>query len=502
MAGDPTVAAEWCVKAAERAAGDVAFEAAARSYERALGALELVTEPDLALQTDIEIARTEMLRNAGDDGFRVAGTAAAATAQRLNDDVRLARAVLAMDRLSAPSATDANDEVMVLVREALDKLGPQPSALRADLLCMKSAGLYWSAHRVERIEAGLAAFDMAREVGDAASMARVLSRSWTFLDAPKPYMADVSDYSLQNLAIAQPGTAPYMSALENLSAGSAVRGDTTSALDWLEQFAEMARDARLSAAIFRAKAQSAFLAVHVGEIERAEAEASELIESANQHAMAETAIAAYGAIIYNVRRAQGRAGELVPLLEGLVESQPNLPVWRVALAGACYFAGRSDVVGDQVAWLAADRCARVPIDGEYPVTLCGLGRLSPYSDLDANTCEFIYDTLTPFAGTMNYTGTSISDANDIALACLADHLGRHDVADAHYRDAIALADRARAVPFAAHYRYEWARALNDRGEPERARPLLVEVATHAEGRDMHGPDGYVAWSADLLARIS
>lgn len=502
MAGDPAVAVDWCVRAAERAAGDLAFEAAARSYERALGALELMADPDLARQVDIEIARTEMLRDASDDGFRVAGTAAAATARRLNDEERFARAVLAMDRNVPPGPTDAYDDVMKLVREALDQLDPRPSALRADLLCMKSVALYWSPHREERVEAGLAAFDMAREVGDPASMSRILTRSWTFLDASKPNMADISDYSLQTLATAEPGTGPYMNALENLSAACAVRGDTAEALERLEQFAAMASDTRLSAAIFRSKALSAYLAVHIGDLERAEAEAVQLVEFGNQHAMAEGAIGAYGGIVYNIRRAQGRAGELVPLLEGLVESQPHLPVWRVALAGACYFAGRSDVVREQVAWLAADRCARVPIDLEYPVTLCGLGRLSPYADLDAATCEFIYDTLTPFAGTMNYTGTSISDANDVALACLADHLGRHDTADGHYRDAIALADRGRAVPYAAHYRYEWARALVDRGEPDRARPLLAEVATIAEDRDMHGPDGYVAWSADLLARIS
>lgn len=502
MAGDPTIAADWCVKAAERAAGDLAFEAAARSYERALGALELMAEPDLALQADIEIARTEMLCDAGDDGFRIVGEAAAATARRSNDDVRFARAVLAMDRIVPPSATDANDGLLALVDEALGGLEPRPSALRADLLCMKSAALYWLPRREERMEAGLAALEMAREVGDATSMSRVLARSWAFLDASTPNMADISDYSQQTLALAEPGTSSYMSALENLSAACAVRGDTAAALEWLEQLAAMAHDARLSAVIFRSKTLSAFLAVHVGEIERAEAEAVDLLEFGNQHAMADAAIGSYGGIIYNVRRAQGRAGELVPLLEGLVESQPRLPVWRVALAGACYFAGRSDVVREQVDWLAADRCARVPIDLEYPVTLCGLGRLSPYSGLDADTCEFIYDTLAPFAGMMNFTGTSISDANDVALACLADRLGRHDVADGHYRDAIALADRAQAIPYAAHYRYEWARALDDRSEPARARPLLADVATIAEGRDMHGPDGYVAWSAELLARIS
>jgi predicted ATPase/class 3 adenylate cyclase len=502
MAGDPMVAVDHCVRAAERAVGDLAFEAATRSYERALGALELVNDPDLALKADIEIARVETLRISGDEAYRDAGFDAAATARRLGDPVRLASATIAMDIMNAaPTAGDVNDRLLALIREALDELDTAPSALRANLLGMFAAQLYWTPHRDERIAAGLEALEMAGGVGDAHSMSRALVRSWAFLDSSRPNMHEIARSARETIVHARSGTAEYMLALENLCAAAAVEGDTDAALEYLDRFATMAIEARVSGAVFRSMCFSALLAVHVGEIERAEAEVTAVLEYGNQHALEGQAISSYGGIIYNVRRAQGRGRELLPLLEGLVESQPQLPVWRIALAGACYFARRNDVLREQVEWLSADRCARVPFDLEYPVTLCGLARLSPYADLAADRCEFIYDALTPFAGTMNYTGTSISDANDIGLACLADQLGRFDVADGHFRDAVGLADRARAVPYAAHYRYEWARALVDRGEVDRARPLLAEVAVIADGRDMHGPDGYTTWSAELLTRI-
>ena len=502
MAGDPMVALGWNVKAAERAAGDLAFEAANRSYERALAALELVETPDLALQADIEIARTEMLRVAGDEIFMDAGMQAAATARRAGDVERLARAVLAMDEDNPPGVVEPGDALLALIAEALDALDSEPSELRAGLLGMRAVRMYWGPDDNARRAAGLEALDMTRQLESATAMSRILARSWAFIDASKPNIHEIAAYSRETLALARPGTRPYMMALENLSAASATIGDTDAALEHLDQLATMARETRQSSAIFRSMNISSFLAVHVGEIERAEAEALEALEYGNQHAQGDRAISNYGGVIYNVRRAQGRGVELLPLLEGLVESQPTLPVWRIALAGACYFAGRTEELREHVTWMSAERCARVPIDIEYPVTLCGLGRLAPYAGLDAATCEFIYATLGPFAGMMNFTGTSISDANDIALACLADQLGRHDVADGHYRDAIALADRARAVPYGAHYRYEWARALVDRGDTERAKPLLAEVADLARGRDMHGPDGYVAWSATLLDRIS
>jgi tetratricopeptide (TPR) repeat protein len=292
-----------------------------------------------------------------------------------------------------------------------------------------------------------------------------------------------------------------MYALANLCHSAAEIGNTDEALDHLDQLSTMAREARISTVILRSMHYSAFLAVHIGDVERAESEVLEALEYAKQHT-AERGMGGYGGVIYNVRRAQGRSAELIPLLEGLVESEPTLPVWRIALAGAYYFAERTDELRAHVAWLSADRCSRVPKNVTYPVTLCGMGRLAPYADLDAESCEFIYVTLAPFAGIMKFTGASISDAIDVALACLADHLGRHDIADDHYRDAIALTDRARAIPFSTHYRFEWARALADRGDTDRARPLLIEVATIAKGRGMDGPDGYVAWSAKLLDRIS
>ena len=502
MAGDPMVAVEHCVRAAERAAGDLAFEAATRSYERALGALELLSDPDLALKADIEIARIETLRNSGDEAYRDAGFAAAATARELGDPVRLASATIAMDPMNAaPTARGTNDQLLALIREALAELDAAPSALRANLLGMLAAHLYWTPHRDERIAAGREALEMSRAAGDAHSMSRALVRSWAFLDSSRPTTQDIAKSSSETIVHALPGTAEYMLALENLCATAAVGGDTEAALEYLDRLAAMAAEARVSGAIFRAMCFSALLAVHVGEIERAETEVAAVLEYGNQHALESQAMSTYGGIIYNVRRAQGRGRELLPLLEGLVESQPHLPVWRIALAGACYFAGRNDVLREQVEWLSADRCGRVPLDLEYPVTLCGLARLSPYADLAADRCEFIYDALTPFAGMMNYTGTSISDANDIGLACLADHLGRFEAADEHFGAAIALADRARAVPYGAHYRYEWARALIDRDQSDRARPLLAEVAAIADGRDMYGPDGYVTWSAELLTRI-
>lgn len=498
LAGDASLAADYNVRAAERAVRDVAFETATSSYERALGALELLGDGDLDRRVEIELARVGTLRAVGDDRYRDAARGAADLARRMGDARRLAQAALAMDVGPVPGQ---DPETISLVREALEALDAAPSSLRARLLMLLAVHLYWSPNAEERFAVANEATDMARSIGDAESLSYVLSRVWTVVDARRPNAAEVGRSAEEVLSLAEPGTAMHLAALENLCASSAILGDTERALDYLERFRRGASAARLAHSVWRSMVASSSLAAHVGDTDRAEAEATEALAFAQAHDFGDAALGSYGAVVYNIRRAQGRSHELTPLLSGLVESEPHLPVWRVALAGAAYFAGEFDVVRDQFEWLVADDFSRIPPDAEYPVTLCGLGRLAPSIDAGAAVCESIYRALEPLAGLMNYTGTSIADANDIGLACTARQLGRHDVADRHYADAVALADRARAVPYALHYRYEWARALVDRGEAERARPLLVEVAERSAGRGMDGPTGYVTWSAALLGEI-
>ena len=58
-------------------------------------------------------------------------------------------------------------------------------------------------------------------------------------------------------------------------------------------------------------------------------------------------------------------------------SQPGLPTWRLALAGAFYECDRFEEARPHYDWLAADECAVLRRDPLYPVNLCGLGRMAP-----------------------------------------------------------------------------------------------------------------------------
>ena len=92
---------------------------------------------------------------------------------------------------------------------------------------------------------GLEALEMSRALGDARSMSRALARSWAFLDASQPSAREVARSTPATIVHAEPGTAEYMAALENLSSFAAVEGDTDAALEYLEQFTAMATGAQI-----------------------------------------------------------------------------------------------------------------------------------------------------------------------------------------------------------------------------------------------------------------
>ncbi len=181
----------------------------------------------------------------------------------------------------------------------------------------------------------------------------------------------------------------------------------------------------------------------VGDLDRAEIHVMEGVAVGQAAGLPEgTVTGVAGALLYTIRTAQGRVGELVPALADLVESQPGAPVWRVALGVALLRAGRLEEAQAPFDWLTADGCARIPPDIELPVTLCGLGQMCLPLPADEATVRAIYDQLSVHAGTFNWSGVSITDPNDLGLAGAAWALGRYDDADGHFAAAVELCERA------------------------------------------------------------
>jgi hypothetical protein len=152
-------------------------------------------------------------------------------------------------------------------------------------------------------------------------------------------------------------------------------------------------------------------------------------------------------------------------------------------------------------WLAADGCANVPRDVEYPVVLCGLGRETFLVQPPEEISRDIYERLLPFAGILNWTGISMSEGSDLGLGMAAAALGRHDDADRHFTEYLALCERGAAPAYLARAHFDWSRVLAARGDVEAAREHATTAVTMGEELAMDGTFGVVPRGTQLLASL-
>jgi class 3 adenylate cyclase/tetratricopeptide (TPR) repeat protein len=499
LAGDPRKAVDYAGRAATRAIDDLAFEAAVRHLDRALAALELVADASAAERFDLELLLTTTLRAASDPRFRDAGFAAAATARRAGDAQRLAVAAAALTGpvASHPGFTDA--ELIDLFEEALDGIGDAPSPLRARLLSGLAVEINWGPDAARRRRLATEALEMARATGDPAAMQQALLGGWTLLDGSAPFMEDMRALTEEAERQGWDDPVANFSLRVQQLAHSATTGDRTAAQRHLQDMREIAEALRQPRFVWMCRNHDAALQVLLGEVARAEELAISAMTYGLEHGVSEdNVMGSLGAIFYAVRRAQGRIDELVPSIEELVRTQPGLPVWRVALAGALSEGGRAEDAVEHTEWLAADHCANVPDDVEFPVTLCGLGRLTRTVPLDEDTRRYIYDRLLPFAGTLNWSGASYTDPNDHGLAMVSARLGDFAASDRHFAAAIELCERAGARPFEVAAHLDWALLLGERGDVEEAAGHAQQALALASELGMDGRFGAIGRAQRLL----
>lgn len=461
LAGDPLKTVDYGRRAGERADAELAFESAARHYDRALGALDLVAGADLITRFDLQLLVATALHNAGDLRSRNAMFEAAATARVLGDGERLARAAMVI--LTGGGAERNSDfEVVALLEQALDALGQEHAGLRARLLSTLAVELQWGPEANRRMRIAREALTLARATRDPEALSLVLRRSWTLMDGSKPYGLELEPFVDEAIAAAEEAGDPaaMADALNEKGFLAGCRGDGAALAEYLNAAARINDGLRRPALNWTTRNNAAALAAFVGDLDRAERLATEALELGRFAGRGDFAIMGlFGALLFQIRLGQGRIGELVPLVEERMEGGPDVPVWREALAVALTESDRIDEAMVHFLWLAEDGCARVPRDVEYCVTMGGLGRMAFSIRPSEIIMSDVYDRLTPFSGLFNWTGQTLAEATDLALGLTAAALGRHDDADRHFVDAIALCERAGARAYLARCHFDWARAL-------------------------------------------
>lgn len=485
--GEVERAVDYARQAGRQAADSLAFERAAEYYERALKALELSPQHDPRLRCDLLMALGENLECAGDESYRPVLFSAADIARNLGDAERLAQAALLFVHLGVVGAM-IDPEVLDLMEEALERLGPGDSAERAGLLAGLSTGLLSKHGHAHRLDLSHQAVAMARRVGDPEVLARVLGSQHMVIagpDAPEEGLRVAREVVALAGQLEKPETAflgnmlLYTSLVEagDIDGAEAALGEVERLADELRQpfFAWWALRLRAAQVLFR------------GYGDEAEGLAEAAYARSRDAGMAEPVIASlFAGQLHLIRHHQGRLHELADL----DTSNYPPPMWPVQITRglALCEAGRADEARPLLEQLAGDDFAAIPRDllwFEQMVMLAAIARGLGHRQAAGQ----LYRLLEPYSGRNAWGGNGSLGPVDAALGMLAATLGEHDTAERHLLAAIEQCDRMGAGGWGTFARCDLATTLAERGAPgdrERSQELARRCLEDAQRFGMAG----------------
>ena len=173
-----------------------------------------------------------------------------------------------------------------------------------------------------------------------------------------------------------------------------------------------------------------------GDLDRVEEHTTAILERGGSHPNYTNAFTAQ---LFYLRRAQGRLGEIVGVLEDTVATNPLILGFRVALATSYAATGDLDAARKHFEVAAADDFAHVPRD------LAWSGALTLLSDVafalgDGDRASTLQELLAPYAGQLIVaaTGVACPGAADRYLGQLSQVLGDDAVANDELARAEAL----------------------------------------------------------------
>jgi hypothetical protein len=476
---------EYSAAAAREAGARLAYEEAARHWERALAAAG--DNPATRTTTLLELAQARWRMGAGQAAGETYLTAAG-LARRERDAAGLARAALGLHEIGSRIWWPA-DQLVTVLSEALDALPEAPAAspLRLRVMAALARVLAWHGLDLPRARALAAeAVTQARAAGDMHVLAVCLLAQHNALWAPgtaaqrRAIAAEVAALAGENGDRELLIEARLLAATDLLElADPAFRAE----LDEVAGLADATRQPRFRYAALTRRAMLALLGGHFAEAERLIGQAAALGEECGEPGARDVRHDQD----WDLRDGQGRLGELAggfPEMFPDPDSPPARGLRALALLAAGDRAQAAQVAGPMFE-LSPDLIPRnhqFLLGAAFATELmAGLGTGPAAGQL--------YQALLPFAGQAVVSGAAISFRGSVEhhLGVLAAALGRPAEAAAHLERAVAVHERLGARPWVLRSRCERARLrLAEPGQRDAAAAALAEIGAEAERLGMAG----------------
>ncbi|WP_043621955.1 ATP-binding protein [Nonomuraea candida] len=305
-----SAAAEAAVQAARHALAGLAHREAVTWYQRALGLLADLPGATLERRAELLVACGSAMWLAGHPEARQTLLAAAGLARECERHDLIVTAALAGDRGSAISAAPDLERIALLT-EAREVVDSTDVSTRALLAAQLASELIWAADGERRFALSDEAVALARKSGDARTLAGVLGmRSLTIIPADPLHQRHRDGDEMLEAARRTGDDLVLFHAYMQRTPPVLDSGDATRAgllLDRAEELARRLGQPQLNWLLGYSRAGQTLMR---GDLAQAEAEAEAALRLGSEIGRRLEAVAIYSEQIAEIRRLQGRLGEL------------------------------------------------------------------------------------------------------------------------------------------------------------------------------------------------
>jgi tetratricopeptide (TPR) repeat protein len=470
--GNAPQAVEYATLAAARAERSLGLGEAAAHYRRALHVAAAMEQPRPDLVLTLTTRLGEVLNGIGDPRSRELLLRAATMARNADDPGALAEVALAMMRYGGVPVYGADPDFAVIVEEALEALGREPSALRARTLAALSEYVTFT-DPDRALELSREALAIAEELGDPDTLGHVLL-SYR-LAGKTPANADAGHPTADRLITLgrRTGHTPFvLHGFVQRAWTYREEGDLASADRAMAAARSFLGDepAPIYVALFTLYRSSQLLLA--GDLARAEETANEVLDL--ESSGFDTSLW-YGPALIVIRGQQARLGELVPLIEPGTGHPAFGASYRTVLAAAHAFAGQLDEARSILAAFSSNDFRDVRRNQLWLTDMTSLAETADILD-HRTAATVIAAELRPFTGRIAALPSTVVSTVDLVLAQMALVTGDHERARQLAEQAVA-ASRERTTPlFLGRELLRLAAARQRLGESREAIIDLVDEA--------------------------
>jgi DNA-binding SARP family transcriptional activator len=483
--GNGEKAVDYARRAGSRAVAVLAYEEAVRLYEMALEALGPDAGKTVGLRCEMLLALADAQGRAGD------GLAAKSTYLRAAD---LARSAGLSEMLARGAvgyggrflwAHDLADERLVpLLEDGLSTLDEGDSVLRVQLLARLAAALRHGPSRERRERISEEAIEIARRIGDPATLAYALAAAECALHAPhNAHMRLAEGEEIVSLVAGTGDRERLFDGHEHSFWAAWELGDPDRRAVELTSMSRVAEELRQPAQLWMLATAQATLAVSQGRF----VEAPELIERAaaiGERVLPWHAAAARKMQLFLLRSEQRRLDAFAREVRDHADEFPSPLVHQAILAHVYARLERTEEAETLLHELTSRDLSNWHVDEEWLVSICLLAETCAILG-DTGPAVPLYELLLPY-GSLNAVAVPelALGSTSQPLGLLATLLGRFEEGARYFEEALRMNERMGARPWLAHTQEDYARMLlrrNGEGDRERAEKLLLPAqATYRE----------------------